>query len=418
MSEPIIKIEGLGKRYKIGARQRYVALRDVLSDALAAPWRWLRPRTSPADRSSEPSHLSTSQPSNGFIWALRDVSLEIEQGQRIGIIGRNGAGKSTLLKILARVTRPTEGRAELRGRVGSLLEVGTGFHTELTGRENIFLSGAILGLRRREIESRFEEIVAFSGVEKFLDTPLKHFSTGMQLRLAFAVAAHLEPEILLVDEVLAVGDLEFQKKCLGKMEEVSRGGRTVIFVSHQMNQMRRLCSRIVWLDGGRVRQIGPTAEVIAAYEQAMTSGEVDAARAASNGKAQFLRWEIAEPRGESPHILAALGPVRVKFTAQVNVQPKLTHLGVNLFDAENRLVWGWAMEELKLTPGANEFSLTFPMLPLRPGIYFWSIGLWDDEGCMDRWTALPAMVVATPSYQHWDDQWNGILNIPCQLKHQ
>jgi lipopolysaccharide transport system ATP-binding protein len=410
MSNTIIHIEKLGKRYKIGARQRYVALRDVLTDAFATPFRRLR--------GSDGVRDAARAAENNFIWALREVSFDVVPGERIGIIGRNGAGKSTLLKILARVTRPTEGRADLRGRVGSLLEVGTGFHTELTGRENVFLSGAILGLRRREIEARFDEIVAFSGVEKFLDTPLKHYSTGMNLRLAFAVAAHLEPEILLVDEVLAVGDLEFQKKCLGKMEDVSRGGRTVIFVSHQMNQMRRLCGRIVWLDGGRVRQIGPTAEVIAAYEQAMTSGETAVARSASaNGKAQFLRWEIVEPRGENPHILGSLGPVRVQFAADVRVRPKMAHLSIYLRDAEGHLVWGWLTPNLGVELGCNEFAFAFPMLPLRPGSYFWSIGLWDDESCMDQWEVLPAMIVATPSYQHWSDQWTGLLNLPCELEH-
>src|SRR5262249_51994486 len=184
-----------------------------------------------------------------FLWALRDVSFDIAQGEVVGLIGRNGAGKTTLLKLLSRITRPTAGYAEVHGRVGSLLEVGTGFHPELTGRENIYLSGAILGMSKREIDRKQDAIVDFSGVERYLDTPLKHFSTGMQMRLAFAVAAHLEPEILLVDEVLAVGDLEFQKKCLGKMDEVSRSGRTIVFVSHQMNQMRRLCQRCVWIDG-------------------------------------------------------------------------------------------------------------------------------------------------------------------------
>src|SRR5712671_7237723 len=207
------------------------------------------------------------------MWALRDVSLQVEHGEVIGIIGRNGSGKTTLLKILSRITRPSAGWAEIYGRVGSLLEVGTGFHPELTGRENIYLSGAILGMSRREVDRKFDTIVAFSGVERFIDTPLKHFSTGMQMRLAFAVAAHLEPDILFVDEVLAVGDLEFQKKCLGKMEEVSGSGRTILFVSHQMNQIRRLCKRVIWLDGGEIYKSGPTAAVLGAYEAALSSGQ-------------------------------------------------------------------------------------------------------------------------------------------------
>jgi lipopolysaccharide transport system ATP-binding protein len=250
MTETIIHVEGLGKRYRVGERERYLALRDVLTRVFTAPWR-LGPRKAP-----------------DYLWALRDVSFDISRGEVVGLIGRNGAGKTTLLKLLSRITRPTAGFAEVHGRVGSLLEVGTGFHPELTGRENIFLSGAILGMSKREIERKHDEIVAFAGVERFLDTPLKHFSTGMQMRLAFAVAAHLEPEILLVDEVLAVGDLEFQKKCLGKMQDISRSGRTIVFVSHQLNQIRRLCERVFWIDGGQIRAEGPTGEIVGRYESA------------------------------------------------------------------------------------------------------------------------------------------------------
>src|SRR5713226_8076774 len=248
MSQVAICVEGLSKRYRIGQRERYLALRDVLTRSAAAPFRWLLGRRV-ASNGDSPAH----------IWALKDVSFEIRQGEVVGIIGRNGAGKSTLLKILARVTKPTGGFAEVRGRMGTLLEVGTGFHPELTGRENVFLSGAILGMKKKEIDRKFDEIVAFSGVERFIDTPLKHYSSGMQLRLAFSVAAHLEPQVLLVDEVLAVGDMEFQKKCLGKMEEVTRGGRTVLFVSHNMGAVRRICGRGLWLDGGTLRLAGSAA---------------------------------------------------------------------------------------------------------------------------------------------------------------
>ncbi|MGD0182417.1 MAG: ABC transporter ATP-binding protein, partial [Terriglobales bacterium] len=227
MSETVIHVAGLGKRYRVGERARYFALRDVLARAFKPTLR-----------------RNGRRQSVDYLWAMRGVSFDVPRGEVIGLIGRNGAGKTTLLKILSRITRPTEGFAEIHGRVGSLLEVGTGFHPELTGRENLFLSGAILGMRKSEITRKFDEIVGFAGVERFIDTPLKHFSTGMQMRLAFAVAAHLEPEILLVDEVLAVGDLEFQKKCLGKMQDVSKSGRTIIFVSHQMNQIRRLCERV------------------------------------------------------------------------------------------------------------------------------------------------------------------------------
>ena len=250
-----IHVEGLGKRYRIGRRLRYKALRDVLASAAGAPIRIARTLIG---REAPP-------PPEQTIWALRNVSFGIGHGEVVGVIGRNGAGKSTLLKILSRITVPTEGRAEIRGRVGSLLEVGTGFHLELTGGENIFLNGAILGMRRTEIARKFDEIVAFAGVEQFIDSPVKHYSSGMYLRLAFSVAAHLDPEILLVDEVLAVGDATFQRKCLEKMEDVGRRGRTVLFVSHNMQAIARLCPRTILLDSGGVAVDGPSHKVVASY---------------------------------------------------------------------------------------------------------------------------------------------------------
>ena len=271
MAESVIHVEGLGKRYRVGERERYLALRDTLTRALRVPFERNRARRRV-----------------DYLWALRDVSLDVNEGEVVGLIGRNGAGKTTLLKLLSRITRPTTGFAEIHGRVGSLLEVGTGFHPELTGRENIYLSGAILGMRKREIDRKNDAIVAFAEVERFLDTPLKHYSTGMQMRLAFAVAAHLEPEILLVDEVLAVGDIEFQKKCLGKMQDISKSGRTIVFVSHQMGQMRRLCERVFWVDDGQIRDEGASRKVIAAYE---SSGLQRDSSLPENGRC-FLRWSV------------------------------------------------------------------------------------------------------------------------------
>jgi lipopolysaccharide transport system ATP-binding protein len=255
MGNLVIRVENLGKRYEIGALQQgYKTLRDTLTDAALAPVHWAR-RTMRGEARSETQ----------IIWALRDINFEVHQGEVLGIIGRNGAGKSTLLKVLSRITEPTTGRVCFSGRVGSLLEVGTGFHPELTGRDNIYLNGAILGMRNLEIDRRFDEIVAFSEIEKFIDTPVKHYSSGMFLRLAFAVAAHLDPDILLVDEVLAVGDDRFQKKCIGKMESVGKEGRTVLFVSHNMNAIHRLCPRVILLDEGRIRADGDTSEVISQY---------------------------------------------------------------------------------------------------------------------------------------------------------
>ena len=288
MSDAAIRVEGLGKLYKIGKLQRrHDTLRDRIADA-----RWfnlfkrrngeaqsakgqvqsasLADATSTLSSDPLPSALS---PPIDTIWALKDVSFDVRRGEVIGIIGRNGAGKSTLLKILSRITEPTEGYADINGRVASLLEVGTGFNQELTGRENIYLNGAILGMKRDEIERKFDEIVAFAEVEKFIDTPVKHYSSGMHLRLAFAVAAHLEPEILLVDEVLAVGDVAFQRKCLGKMSDDALQGRTVLFVSHNMQAVRSLCQKTIWLQDGQVRSMGDSDAIVEAYLQASTRRE-------------------------------------------------------------------------------------------------------------------------------------------------
>jgi len=254
MNDVVIRVEKLGKRYRIGERVPYLTLRDALARAVAAPLRSLR---SPG--SSSPSSEATQ------IWALRDVSFEVRRGEVIGIIGANGAGKSTLLKILSRVVMPTTGRAQIRGRLGSLLEVGTGFHPELTGRENTFLNGAILGMSKRDIHRKFDEIVAFAEIEKFIDTPVKYYSSGMYVRLAFSVAAHLEPEILLVDEVLAVGDVAFQRRCLGRMGDVARQGRTVLFVSHNMGAVALLCKSAIVLEHGCIATIGDSRQAIAQY---------------------------------------------------------------------------------------------------------------------------------------------------------
>jgi len=406
MSDIAILAEKLGKRYRIGQRQRYLALRDVLTEVGKAPLRLFR--TSAAEA---PNHRPR------HIWALKDVSFEVRVGEVVGVIGRNGAGKSTLLKILARITKPTEGFATVHGRLGSLLEVGTGFHSELTGRENIYLSGAILGMRKREIARKFDEIVAFAEVDEFIDTPLKHYSSGMQMRLAFGVAAHLEPEILLLDEVLAVGDAAFQKKCLGKMGDVARGGRAILFVSHQMNQIRRLCERVMWIENGQVRECGSTAEVVSAYETAVVSRSIAKAQRpdGARSRAQFQAWEIVEPRSSQPHLLNSLDPVTVKFTVQVNEPVRSGHHGIALFSMDNQLMWGWAANNLRLGPGLHEFYYTFPTLPLRPGAYSWHVTLWDGGGLLDEWFCLPEMIIATEVHQHARDEWSGVLNLPCRF---
>jgi lipopolysaccharide transport system ATP-binding protein len=401
MSDIAIKAEGLSKRYRIGQLERENALRNVLGPILRAPWRLLK--------------LEKKE----TFWALNDVDLEVKHGEVLGLIGRNGAGKTTLLKILSRITRPTKGWAEIYGRVGSLLEVGTGFHPELTGRDNTYLSGAILGMSKREINRKFDEIVAFAEIEKFIDMPVKHYSSGMYVRLAFAVAAHLEPEILLVDEVLAVGDINFQKKCLGKMGDVAREGRTIVLVSHQMNQMRRLCHRVVWVDGGSVRKSGMTHEVVSAYESAMARGDRDrdilTPSTRNFSKARFLKWEIMNPASEPSHTLRSAGPVIVSFTIEL-VQPVLrAQHGVALFSADRQLMWANAKNNLALEPGVHVLSVSFSSLPLRPGIYQWQVSFWDEDEMLDLWDCVPEMNIATDVHQHPHDNWNGILNLPSQF---
>jgi lipopolysaccharide transport system ATP-binding protein len=269
MSEIAIHVQRLGKQYRIGqGAASYRSLREELMRAVKAPVRSL-------DARLRGQTLPSREKGKEYIWALKDVSFEIKRGEVVGIIGRNGAGKSTLLKILSRITEPTEGVIDLYGRVGSLLEVGTGFHHELTGRENIYLNGAILGMRRAEIERKYDEIVAFAEIEKFIDTPVKFYSSGMFMRLAFSVAVHLEPEILLVDEVLAVGDANFQKKCLGKMGDVAGRGRTVLFVSHNLNAIEELCNRCFWLDDGMLKAVGHDVRAILHQYLASTTAQED-----------------------------------------------------------------------------------------------------------------------------------------------
>jgi lipopolysaccharide transport system ATP-binding protein len=399
MSATVIRASGLSKRYERGAAETTSLLRDRLALMVSAPWKaWSRKKQE-------------------TFWALKDVSLEVQEGEVLGLIGRNGSGKTTLLKILSRITRPTDGWAEIHGRMGSLLEVGTGFHPELTGRENTFLSGAILGMSKEEIARKFNEIVAFAELADFIDTPVKHYSSGMYVRLAFAVAAHLEPEILLVDEVLAVGDIKFQRKCLGKMGDVARAGRTVILVSHQLNQIRRLCHRTVWLEGGVVRQVGPTDEVVNAYESAMSSPErTGESRGADQGvKARFVSWRITEPMGNEPHRLDSVGPVEVAFQLEVNSPIRGAHQGIALFDMERRLMWAYSNDDLSLEVGVHDLRYKFPFLPLCPRSYTWQMSLWDETGNVDMWEAIPELQVATPNYQHARDEWNGFLNLPSTL---
>ena len=301
----VIKVESLGKRYRIKEGPRYRALRDSIAKVFTAPGRFLKRHNSVVEAEST-------------IWALRDLSFEVHEGEVVGLIGRNGAGKSTLLKVLSRVTKPTTGWAEVRGRMGSLLEVGTGFHPELTGRENVFLNGAILGMTKAEIRRKFDEIVTFAEIERFLDTPVKHYSSGMYVRLAFAVAAHLETEILFVDEVLAVGDSAFQKKCLGKMGDVSRQGRTIIFVSHNMAAVKTLCTRAILIQEGSVAADGPARSVIDEYLLGASAGVsavewLHSANAPGNENIRLRYVRVMPPENEATITIDSGATIEIEF---------------------------------------------------------------------------------------------------------
>jgi lipopolysaccharide transport system ATP-binding protein len=333
-----IRVEQLGKRYTISHQgaYRYVALRDVLSDGARQLVRRIARRPRPAD------------PTRETIWAIRDISFDLAQGERLGVIGRNGAGKSTLLKVLSRITEPTEGRVAVRGRVGSLLEVGTGFHPELSGRENIFLNGTILGMSRAEVRRKFDEIVAFAEIERFLDTPVKRYSSGMYVRLAFSVAAHLEPEILVVDEVLAVGDAAFQRKCLGKMTDVAESGRTVILVSHNLAAIQQLCTRSLWLDDGRLREDGPTEQVVASYGSTFSGGGTGAFSVRGvrgDGRVRLVSYEVLNRDGHPVPLPVTGEDLVVRVNVEVTEPIAHPHCGISLWTASGVLLTSVSSEQ-------------------------------------------------------------------------
>jgi len=385
MSDAIIQVENLGKRYLIQHQQqgtRYVALRDIIAARFAAPMRWFRSRAENRVTAG-PHRLVAGRASVGDFWALKDISFTVACGEVLGIIGRNGAGKSTLLKVLSRITEPTEGRVTLRGRVASLLEVGTGFHPELTGRENIFLNGAILGMHRAEIKRKFDEIVAFADIEEFLDTPVKRYSSGMYVRLAFAVAAHLEPEILVIDEVLAVGDAQFQKKCLGRMSEVAASGRTVLFVSHNMNAVERLCTRALLLGEGSVQDEGNDVRAIVTGYLASNENTSEAMscwinknNAFNHAAMQPLYFAVVDSQGE-PLTVPARNDQQLYVVIRMNVHqldPAL-NAGFALFNRDSeQLLWSLTTdgpEESwpKLSLGIGEFRCALPKRFLNEGTY-------------------------------------------------
>ncbi|MBO9309976.1 MAG: ATP-binding cassette domain-containing protein [Chloroflexi bacterium] len=357
MGDLALRVDGLGKQYRIGKREAaYRTFRDALADAFSAPFR----RVAGLLRGNAAAAADLSE----TIWALRDVSFEVKKGEVVGIIGRNGAGKSTLLKILASITEPSEGEVQLYGRVGALLEVGTGFHFELTGRENIYLNGAILGMSRAEIKRKFDEIVAFAEVEKFIDTPIKHYSSGMVLRLGFAVAAHLEPEILIVDEVLAVGDAAFQRKCLGKMNEVAGEGRTVLFVSHDMAAVRKLCTRAVLFEQGKQVLFGEVDEVIDSYLKAQSnaSSVIELPAGDPESPAYGTRIEFRDSAGQlrSEFRIGEQWQVVLHFNVRRAVKHLIAAVGLMLLDSLPLATYWSLPQDLTAGQYSATFQIDFP----------------------------------------------------------
>lgn len=401
----IITIENLSKKYIIShqKQERYTALRDVLAhSAKRYANKLLHPFAAPA-----------SNPTHEEFWALKDVSFDIQQGDRVGIIGRNGAGKSTLLKILSRITAPTSGQIRIRGRVSSLLEVGTGFHPELSGRENIFLNGAILGMSRAEIGRKFDEIVAFAEIEKFLDTPVKRYSSGMYVRLAFAVAAHLEQEILIVDEVLAVGDAQFQKKCLGRMDEVSRNGKTVLFVSHNFPAVERLCNKGILLESGRLKNQGEVSLILSQYMQATSLNVEKAQVEVKSGEAKFVSWQFRNSSTKMPYSCYSRDVCVIEFKLVARRLIREAFIGLAIWSEEGVLVFASSSLDnegkyFEITEGV--YSASFEVrLPLKAGNYQLDISL-NESKMLDRWMAEQKLIVLPKLATSLPEKWHGLVN--------
>jgi lipopolysaccharide transport system ATP-binding protein len=385
MAADIIQVENLSKMYKLGDINT-----GTLSHDLKRWWQKLSGKEDPYEKIAEENDR-TKKSNSGYVWSLHDINFTVQEGEVFGIIGRNGAGKSTLLRILSKITKPTKGTIRMGGRVASLLEVGTGFHPDLSGRENIFLNGAILGMRKHEIKSRFDEIVNFSGVERYIDTPVKRYSSGMFVRLAFAVAAHLEPEILIIDEVLAVGDAEFQQKCLGKMEDVSRRqGRTVLFVSHNVAAVKRLCGRALLLDKGQTKMIGTVDKVLESYQLADKDVEHGVRnKLPENGLGYFLSWQLEGQSTEDLHSCYTREEFRLvfRFKALTDLPKSEFHVLIR-YDDDSVLLHAastaYAGEPFQMQAGIYELSLKME-LPVKRGKYELEAGLLSAGKWIDTW---------------------------------
>jgi lipopolysaccharide transport system ATP-binding protein len=414
MSRPVIEVEGLCKEFIIGTGQRSgETLRDLLMSSLAAPFPSLRP-------------IGGKVAAEERIWALKDVSFTVDEGEVVGIIGRNGAGKSTLLKVLSRITAPTEGRVTIRGRIGSLLEVGTGFHPELTGRENIFLNGAILGMKRKEIESKFDEIVDFSGVEKFIDTPVKRYSSGMHVRLAFAVAAYLDPEILLVDEVLAVGDAEFQRKCLGKMDDVAKSGRTVIFVSHTMSAIENLCSAAILLAGGTIAASGATQDIVSQYLKAFDSDTLEFRPSKAPVKLPYrlTRIRLCDDNNQPLKSVSVAQTPVVEIECEVDRQCPQLKVAFVLHDQNQNPIFASSPPDTDMPQpvkqGTHRYRAHFPGPILRPQRYSVTVSLYANSADESHicWHAISfdAADARSPLIKREINRM-GVINQRCDWQH-
>ncbi len=395
MSAPRISIRGVGKKFTIGEGANHSTLRDQLAEG----FRRLFKREARKEAMTD-------------YWALRDVTFDVGEGEVVGIVGRNGAGKSTLLKVLSQISEPTEGEVTMRGRVSSLLEVGTGFHPELTGRENIFLNGAILGMTHAEIKRKFDEIVAFAEVEKFLDTPVKRYSSGMYVRLAFAVAAHLEPEILIVDEVLAVGDAEFQRKCLGKIHNLAESeGRTVLFVSHNLTAVQRLCTHGVYLENGRLKDVGTITKVLDAYQR---SFEQAANVVSTTGKAQFISWALEGNPPEEKHCCHTRSVCEFSVTTSVQFDIDDAVIGFAIWNPAGDLVFAASSRDddgplLSFAPGLHQVKVTV-RLPLKADLYQLEISINSRAlGQLERCYLEPKLNILPLMNTTLPEKWHGLI---------
>jgi lipopolysaccharide transport system ATP-binding protein len=409
---PAIVVEGISKRYTLGASAgRPGQLREALLRAFGR------------GRGEEPDATT--------LWALRDVNLTVQPGEVVGLVGRNGAGKSTLLKVVARITYPTSGSLRVDGRISSLLEVGTGFHEELTGRENVFLNGSILGMTSKQIAARFDEIVAFSGVERFIDTPIKRYSSGMRLRLGFAVAAHLQSDILIVDEVLAVGDAEFQKKCLDAMSDLHGRGRTVLFVSHNMAAIENLCSRAVWIDGGRVRMDGETTDVITAYMASYSdaqAGDLDLSRIAhrrGSGEARYTGVKFLTPERAHKNVVRSGDALVIELGYEARKRIEAPHFGLTIHSETGTMVtdtstWALGVDTPYVEAGHGTATLTIDCVSLMPGRYvlsFWIEGV--GPVCFDGLDHCCKLDIETADVYGTGrgiDKQFGLVFLPCRWK--